>query len=584
MVSKLRGRGTGWRVGMATAGLLWAGSLGAGAQVKVAAAFAPREELKEKTAPDPAHLSDIARVKVEADSGSGIARVVFEVDDQFRAEVKKPPFQFDWDTLDENDGQHTLAITAYNTNGQTGVKRVKTTVENKLNLGIGYYANQGLAAYRRGDARELDKAARKASKINRADPQADRIMALNVAVKGDVNRAFQMLDDNNINVPKEDPITYEVRGFLLLARAANAPNPAAMLDDLTKGMDLTRSVLPLARDRARAEHPETSSDWTVHLARGDDLFLINDFDAAQAAYEKALALAPDADAKRRVRLHSGAALLRGGRLQEAEDTARRLTRDHADDSVSMALLGAVRFRQRDYQGARQAVANGVSERNLAALTVAAVADLALGMRASAYREARDAVNLADMAETQYVAQGALADAGDQTGARKSFQIAFLRAPLFLPTLVARAYELMAYDKAEDRFIQGMNIVQVVLKADPLNAPAEAARVMGLIQQKHWNAATTALAKLSIADPNAPDLYVLKAAILAANPAKNPESKAALLAAQRLDPLNYKDVFAPFMSDFALRLTRLRRTIPLSPALCDRADRPIAEGEKTAAAN
>ena len=124
--------------------LLVAGA--ANAQVNVSAKFVPRKNSKEKSAPDPTKLSDTIALEAKADSSAGIMRVTLEIDDQFREERKKPPYNFEWDTLGERDGAHTVSIVAYNANGQTGVKRMKVNVENKLSLGIDYYAEQALNA------------------------------------------------------------------------------------------------------------------------------------------------------------------------------------------------------------------------------------------------------------------------------------------------------------------------------------------------------------------------------------------------------------------------------------------------------
>ena len=191
----------------------------------------------------------------------------------------------------------------------------------------------------------------------------------------------------------------------------------------------------------------------------------------------------------------------------------------------------------------------------------------------AYREARDAVNLADMAETQYVAQAALADAGDVEGARKSFQLAFLRAPLFTPSLVSRAYEILTYDKSEERFVNALNLFELALRIEPENTNALAGRLVTFMHLKRYNSAQPLLDKLLRLEPNAPDIFVLQATNLDRAPDRHTHSLEALARARKLDPANYKDTHLPQLTDLMLRMTRLRRVIPLTPALLDRADMP-----------
>ena len=554
-------------------GLFLVGSLlGAQAQVTVNLKFVPRKEIKEKRVPDPAGLNDVARVNVDATSASGIARITFEVDDQFRLEATKPPYNYDWDTLNEQDGEHTLAVTAYNTNGQTGVKRLKVKVENKLNLGIKHFADLTLTAFRKGDAEEVARSARRAFKINPADPLAARAMALNVGLKGDIGRAFQILDDRQVMIPKDDPITEEIRGFLLIVRAAKAANIPAMLPDLQLGLALMQKTSELYIERIKAAHPESEHSVAGQTALGDALFSVNRLEEAQAAYQRAADLA-SGPPKWRVQQRLALVLLRQGRLQAALLVAKNVLNNQEADATSAAVYGAILFQKRQYLEAREAVREGAKKRNIAALAVAAMADLAMGLRVEAYKEARDAVNAADMAETQYVGQAALADAGDPVGAKQSFQLAFIRLPLFMPTLIARAYETMAYEKAEDRFVQARHLLDLVVRLDSQNAAAQAARLVAMIQQKHYTQAQNDLNLLATTDPTAPDLFVIKAALATRTDSSGKSSKAALDYAHRLDPTNYKDAFVPDMTALALRITRLRRTVPLTPELLDRADSP-----------
>ena len=210
------------------------------AQVKVTSAFIPRKEAKEKFAPDSAKLSDVVRIDAKADSGAGIEKVVFEIDDQFRFEAKKPPYQFDWDTLAENDGAHTLGIIAYNINGQTGTQRLKVKVENQLALGIAHWVQEGWSAFRRGDGLEMAKASRKAFRINRRDPQAARLMALYRGVQGDIGGAFGILNDNQNNIPKDESLTDDVIAYLTLSRGIYAGNTAAMIPDLNTALGMMK--------------------------------------------------------------------------------------------------------------------------------------------------------------------------------------------------------------------------------------------------------------------------------------------------------------------------------------------------------
>lgn len=557
---------------VAALGLLASGA--AGGQVRVEAKFVPRKEAKETAAPDPAKLADVARVSVQADSGAGVERVTFEVDDAFRFEDKMPPYEYDWDTLAENDGEHTLAVTAYNANGQTGVKRIKVKVENRLALGMKHWVGEAFRAFRAGDGRGLERAARKASRLNPADPEAARVMALNLGAKGDVGNAFRLLDDNTINIPKDDPLTQEVRGYVMLVRASNAPDVPAMMADMKGGMEAlslwARRNLASAKDAA----PDDAAGADLLIARGDAQLLLFQYDPAYESYAAAGRQAKDAPGRRRAQHRLILALLRGGRLKEAEKAALKLCREADASATSRALYGMAMLAQRQYQAAKDSVADGAKEANAAALVVSALADLGLGARREAYKTVDEALQRYDAAEVYYAAQAVLTANGDPNRARTAFQTAFVRSPFFLPTLVARAFDLMAFDTNPDRFNHAMALSELVLRYEPGNAGAWSAAALAAMNLKRENAAKDALQKLSNAEPNAPDLFVYRAVAASNGGGSSRDAADALARARQLDPVAFPDTKPPGLPELAARLSRFRRVAPLTPGFLDLAEKPI----------
>jgi len=543
------------------------------AQIKVKAEFVPRKEAKEKIAPDPQNLSDVVRIKTDADGSAGVERVVFEVDDQFRFEVKKPPYQFDWDTLAETDGAHTVGIIAYNINGQTGTQRLKVKVENKLALGMEHWVGAGWAAFRRGDAEEMARAVRKAFKINTRDPQAARLMALYRGVQGDIGGGFGMLNDNQNNIPKDDSATLDVIAYLTLSRGVYAGKTEEMVTALNTALAIMKPRAKGVVREATAAFPPNKSDTKGHIARGDMCFYGNQFEDALKAYELAQTSADTAALRRTANRRIALTLISLNRMKDAGKMLNQLLSGNDATATDSALYGTYLFKDRQYQAARDTVRDAGAKRNVAGLCVAVLSDLALGARATAYKEARDAVEIADTAETQYIAQAALADAGDHENAKKSFQAAFLRAPFFMPTLVSRGYEIMAYGKEESRFLDASNIFDAVLRFDPDNAGALAGRSLAYTLQKRTAAALPLLKRLQNIDPLAPDLAILSAVQYEQNKETFKAAKDALERARKLDPVNFKDTIVPQMPEFAVRMTRLRRVVPMSPRLLDIADNP-----------
>ncbi|HZP80820.1 MAG TPA: Ig-like domain-containing protein [Chthonomonadaceae bacterium] len=558
------------RVALWISALLTVSGIAARAETTLTVALTakPEASASKPVALDPAKLSDVVRVQARADSSAGIARVTFEVDDQFRIEVKQPPYLYDWDTVEEDDGAHTVAVIAYDTNGQTAVKRLKVTVDNQLSLGIKAHAARALEAFRRGDYAEVDREARRAYKISTADPEAARVMALSIGIKGDLTRAFQILDDPQIKIPPGDPITVEVRSFLLLARAATTLNLATMAGDIQNALPILRKQAESALQAARATDP---ADYAGLLARGDALFTYRDFDGALDSYQRALKLASPGAQKRRAQHRVALAMLKIGRIPEVELMLTSLVNGPDGNATSSALLGMTYFQNHRYPEARRAVESGVQARNVASLLVAALSDLAIGANARAYAEAKQAVNAADTAQTQVVAQAVLADTGDKEGTRRSFQIAFLRAPLFFPSLLERAYDHIAYDKSDDRFAQALAVFDLVLRYEPDNAAAMAGRLAALIQLRRRKTAAAALSRLIELDRFAPDVFILQAAYYNEDNKQQRVATESLALARKQLPEFIKDFTVPRIPAFAPRLVKMRRIVPLTPELLDLAD-------------
>lgn len=515
------------------------------------------------------NLHDVVRVQAKADSPAGIARVLFEVDDQFRAEIKKPPYTLDWDTLDEQDGAHTLAVTAYNMNGQTAVKRIKVRVDNQLGLGIRHYLETGFAAFRAGDIDTLHSAARKAQRISRQDVDSLRLNALDTGVRGDPNRGLQTLDNAQNNIPKDQSATLRVRGFLLLMRALSAPDAGAMVADLQTAFPLLRRQAAdfLVAQKATNGKPTFASA----LAAGDAAFTLNNVSGALTSWQDANKLTTKPVEKRRAGLRIGLALLHLGRLQEAEDTALKLNSGSEATPTCAALLGAVRFHRRLYTAARKCVEEGFTRRNPASLVVATLADLALNQRPQAYADARAAVNAADTAETQYAALAAIADAGEGQAARRTFRVIMLRTPLFTPAIVERAYEVAAYERGDARWTQALTLFDAVLSTEPENTSALTGRIAALIRLHRLKAAQQQLVHLAALDPASADLTLLRAASVMKDRFGDHNTMLALAQAKSLDPVNFQDAYMPDMDSLVTRLIRLRRTVPLTPALLDLSD-------------
>lgn len=549
------------------------------AQVNVSAKFVPRKGSKEKSAPDPTKLSDVVALEAKADSSAGVSRVTLEIDDKFQQEKKAPPYNFEWDTLAERDGPHTIGIVAYNANGQTGVKRMKVTVENKLSLGIDYYAEEALLAMRRGDEVTLEKSARKAYRISTAIPEAIRAMALLTGLQTDPNRGISMIDDRQSMIQKDDPVTIEIRNFLRLVRAARNPDLIAMLPDMRAGLLSAKQRAREVLDEVKQKTPDTSTDANALLTRGDTLWNLHRYTEALDSYERVGRLTTEAKLQRRLQMRIASTLLRLGRVKEAESIAQRLTVEESD-LTAKAVLGAVLFAQRKYEEAGRTVETGAEKKNAACLTVGAMTDMILGARTRAYKRTGSTFKLMDGPENQYLALAVFAENGSKDNARKAFTVSIMNSPLSGATLAEYGFQAIAFNDSPDRFIMALNIFDLALSADPEDITAMAGRAVSLWGLGRLNGFHDYIDRLSKLDPLSPDLFVMLAAELNRDPAKAATVSEALQRATKLDPYNYKYKDVPKPEVLATRMMRTRRIIPLSPSLLDKADAPPPIEETT----
>src|SRR5436305_789308 len=70
-------------------------------------------------------IGDIFIVKADVTSEAGVSKVEFSIDDQLKLTLTKAPYEYKWDTVDDDEGQHTLLVSAFDAQGNTAVKRVR---------------------------------------------------------------------------------------------------------------------------------------------------------------------------------------------------------------------------------------------------------------------------------------------------------------------------------------------------------------------------------------------------------------------------------------------------------------------------
>src|SRR2546425_11050295 len=86
---------------------------------------------------DGAKVGDVATIVARISGGEdvGIAKVEFMVDGQLRATDTSTPYSFEWDTLEETEGPHTIGATVFDGKGQTKNAKISVMIDNELSKG-----------------------------------------------------------------------------------------------------------------------------------------------------------------------------------------------------------------------------------------------------------------------------------------------------------------------------------------------------------------------------------------------------------------------------------------------------------------
>src|SRR5207247_2650709 len=121
-------------------------------------------------------VSDVTTIVARVSGGEdvGIAKVEFMVDDQLRSTDTSTPYSFDWDTLDETEGSHTLTATVFDAKGQTKRAKLSVMVDNELSKGADYHADAAMDSLKAGNPGAAANSARKALKIDPMNRKAAR--------------------------------------------------------------------------------------------------------------------------------------------------------------------------------------------------------------------------------------------------------------------------------------------------------------------------------------------------------------------------------------------------------------------------
>lgn len=441
-------------------------------------------------------IADVAKIVAHADSSDGIDKVEFYVDDQLRVTAGSVPYVFKWDTIPDMEGKHTLAITAYDSNGQTKKISVSLVIDNELALGGPALAKKALDALAANNTDVALNYSRRALKAEPGNVDACRVIAALAARDSDWDKAAATLEkasgyDQNPDALKE-LATYKLRRALL------PDNVPIFVTEVQKVAELRQKGYDLAVAKMKTK------DASAHEAIGDALMQGGHLHEAELEYLKVGDNRPLSTTNRLGLVYS-----LEDEPTQAISILRTVTDDKGGDAATRALMGLALLHQQKFAAARAAVQADLSTDFPAAQIIAAYADVAMGQPARALAEAQKAAERTPNAgDVHYALSMTLHNLADsETELTQAFTVSPFEAGPYLD-YAAR----LALEKHGDRLDDAVKLTDYVIEQHPNDLEAKLVKVMLLLQQNHA-AEAEPIIDYQYRHTNAPDVLMAYAVFL-----------------------------------------------------------------------
>jgi tetratricopeptide (TPR) repeat protein len=507
------------------------------------------------TLTDGAKVSDTTTIVARAttDDDTGIDKVEFAVDDQLKATDASTPYSFDWDTLAETEGSHTITATAFDAKGRTARAKITLTIDNELGKGADAHADSALAALKEGNLPAATNYARRALKLAPGNLKAARALAGIYRERGDYGQAVAILD--KATLPEDDIDTRVDLVTLHILKGDNAETTDDFLKEAVAAGEVYKKLQEIRVAKLKKEDPNARS---TSISLGDAEFAAGDLTAAMREYQKA---GPSDTAPVEVVNRLILANINAGKLREADTLIHQLTRAKRADEVTQTMVALMQYNEHDLVAAQKSVSKGVEEGTLASLILGSYIDLALGQRKKAQAEGERAAAIApDLPEIHLLRSYLADDAGDQ---RKEAIRALQINPALTEAYVDRGVQIMLTRDAK-RFESADPVLDLALKLDPKSNYALMAKSLSMISQRRPNEAEPLLTQVLDQDKNAPDAHTAKALNLSLQDKSLGISQELKLAFTK-DQERWADVFVPKPTDLMARVYRYRFSPALTPA-------------------
>lgn len=512
---------------------------------------------------DGARVSDVTTVVARATCADNcdIAKVEFSVDGKLRSTDTSTPYSFDWDTLQDADGQHTLTATVYDTAGRTATATITVVVDNELSKGAEYHADAALAALSQGNVDLAMNYARRALKIDPGNLKAARAMAAIYRQRGDVSKAISVLE--KAAIPENEVDARADLAGLYMAAAADAPSTDDFLAYADKA--IAQYKLMLAAKEARVNAAQQGKPNPV--AAGDTAFYAHQWEAAIQQYQKC---GESLDAPLECANRLALAYIRAGRLRAAELLLHSLDRSHRGDAVTNAVQALLLVRNHALDDARAMVKDGAAGGSLAPMLVLAAIEITQKnlKQAASILERANAI-APDVPEVQLLRAYVLPDPIDGDHA---IMKALEADPISAEAYAERGFRILL-STGKNRFAAADALFAFALKQDKWCLCAMMGQALSFLWQHRVAEAEPVVKEITRLDPDAADVHMLRAFYFQ-EADQTAYITAELDAARKIDADRWGDAMVPDPRELVARIFNYRPALTLTPAsLYPRGSRP-----------
>ncbi|MEP6756314.1 MAG: Ig-like domain-containing protein [Chthonomonadales bacterium] len=504
---------------------------------------------------DGATLSDIVTVtaKVSDSNNVDIDKVEFAIDDQLKFTDQSVPYEFDWDTLADKEGTHTISATAYNAKGKTASTKITITVDNELSKGATALSATATEALKAGETEKAMKFARRALVVEPTNIPASRVLANLYRSKGEFNKGIEVLA--KLDLPDSEIDARAELVALHIMKGDSSINAEDFIAESTLAAEIYHKIALAKIALAKAGSGDIE---TLAINRGDAYFADNDWNSALREYESAgdPATGPMLAVNRTI-----LTLIRSGRLKEANLALSQVKRSNRGDKVTETVQGLYFIANSEFKKAEDALAGPAIAGNTAAQIANAYVLINRGQMKKA-RVIGDKLKESSpqLAETQLLISYLEPDALD---AKAAFTRAVALEPNSAQPYVVRGGQVMS-TKDSGRFKLADPIFDFALKLDPKSSFAMIGKSLSFLIQQKPNEAEPMILKLLDLEPNAPDVHFIAAALYQQED-KSAKITQHLNIANKIDPDRWADAFVPKPQDLATKVLRFRFAPMISPA-------------------